>query len=276
MCRCRYPGSNLPLWPQARQDARRELRKFQSGLSSCLPGPERRRFKFTDLPQRRSSPRTWRQQLTRVLDARRTGGSTLPASPAPRRGRRRAERQGCDTTVMDRSLPCPSWRTSRLWNPLRHSLLWWCLDRQRNPTRAPRPQTPPGRRHQDGPDPPAAHLSPPLAPADLRMRRRRAVVPGCPRRPAQRKPLRPDLAPGPHRSDPGERDRHPAGAPPLRPAPCRAAHRPGPPPHPLAPHWPTRTRRRRQESGPPYFRATAGLNGTQLDLNPRPDPVTPL
>ena len=44
----------------------------------------------------------------------------------------------------------------------------------------------------------------------------------CPRRPAQRKPLRPDLAPGPCRSHAGGRDRHPAGAPPLRPAPCRA------------------------------------------------------
>ena len=34
----------------------------------------------------------------------------------------------------------------------------------------------------------------------LRVRCRRAAVPGCPRRPAQRKPLRPDLAPGPRRS----------------------------------------------------------------------------
>ena len=65
--------------------------------------------------------------------------------------------------------------------------------------------------------PPAA-----VAPADLRVRRRWAAVPRCPRRPAQRKPLRPDLAPGPRRSHPGERDRHPAGPPPLRPAPCRA------------------------------------------------------
>ena len=97
-----------------------------------------------------------------------------------------------------------------------------CLDRQRHPTRTPQPQTPPGRRHQDGPDPPAACPPPPLAPAGLRVRRRRAAVPGCPRRPAQRKPLRPDLAPGPRRSHPGGRDRHPAGAPPLRPASCRA------------------------------------------------------
>ena len=83
-------------------------------------------------------------------------------------------------------------------------------------------QTPPGRRYQDGPDPPAACPSPALAPAGLRMRRRRAAVPRCPRRPAQRKPLRPDLAPGPRRNHPGGRDRHPAGAPPLRPSPCRA------------------------------------------------------
>ena len=96
-----------------------------------------------------------------------------------------------------------------------------CLDRQRNPTRAARPQTPPGRRHQDGPDPPAACPPPALAPAGLRVRRRRAAVPGCPWRPGQRKPLWPGLAPGPRRSHPGGRDRRLAGAPPLRPSSCR-------------------------------------------------------
>jgi hypothetical protein len=48
---------------------------------------------------------------------------------------------------------------------------------------------------------------------------------GCPgrsRRPGQRKPLRPDLAPGPRRSHAAGRDRRPAGAPPLRSASCRA------------------------------------------------------
>ena len=150
-----------------------------------------------------------------------------------------------------------------------------------NPTRTAQPQTPPGRRQQDGPDPPAARPPPELAPADLRMRRRRTAVPGRPRRPAQRKPLRPDLVPGPHRSQPRP-GRHPGGTPPPRPAPCRPvavaglrrparrdrcprraqrpcpahhlctlrsrlrpdrqpAHRPGPPPQPLAPRWPTRT-----------------------------------
>ena len=34
-----------------------------------------------------------------------------------------------------------------------------------------------------------------------------------------------------------------------------------------------KNRRRRQESGPSCVRATAGLNGTQLDLKLRPDPV---
>jgi hypothetical protein len=72
------------------------------------------------------------------------------------------------------------------------------------------------------PIPPQLARPPALAPAGFRVRRRRAAVPGCPRRPAQRKPLRPDLAPGPHRSHAGRRDRHPAGPPPLRPAPCRA------------------------------------------------------
>src|SRR6266704_1869683 len=97
-----------------------------------------------------------------------------------------------------------------------------CLDWQRHATRTAQPQTPPGRRHQDGPDPPAACPPPPLAPAGLRVRRRRAAVPGCPWRPAQRKPLRPDLAPGPRRSHAGGRDRRPAGAPPLRSASRRA------------------------------------------------------
>ena len=79
----------------------------------------------------------------------------------------------------------------------------------------------PGRRHQGGPDPPAACPPPDLAPAGLRMRRRWAAVPRYPRRPAQRKPLRPDLAPGPSRSPPRPR-RHLAGTPSLRPSPCRA------------------------------------------------------
>jgi hypothetical protein len=86
----------------------------------------------------------------------------------------------------------------------------------------------PDGRCQDGPDPLAACLPPALAPADLRVRRRWAAVPGCPRRPAQRKPLRPDLAPGPRRSHAGRRNRHPAGTPPLRSAPslttiCRSS-----------------------------------------------------
>jgi hypothetical protein len=49
-----------------------------------------------------------------------------------------------------------------------------------------------------------------------------AAVPGRPPRSAQRKPLRPDLAPGPRRSHAGGRARHPAGAPLLRPSSCRA------------------------------------------------------
>ena len=97
-----------------------------------------------------------------------------------------------------------------------------CLDWQRHAAGTAQPQTPPGRRHQDGPDPSAACPPPALAPAGLRMRRRWAAVPGRPRRPAQRKPLRPDLAPGPRRSHAGGRDRCPAGPPPLRPPPCRA------------------------------------------------------
>ena len=105
-----------------------------------------------------------------------------------------------------------------------------------------------------------------------------AAVPGRPRRPAQRKPLRPDLAPGPQRRGHAGR-RTPAS---LRPASCRAvavaglrcparrsrcprraqracpprrlrplhtrlrpdrqpAHRGSPQPQPLAPRWPTRT-----------------------------------
>jgi hypothetical protein len=158
------------------------------------------------------------------------------------------------------------------------------------------------------PIPPACPPAAP-APACLRMRRRRAAVPGCPRRPAQRKPLRPDLAPGPRRSHAGLRDRRPAGTPPLRPSPCRAvavaglrrparrdrcprraqracpahhlrplharlrpdrqpAHRTSPPLQPVAPRWPTTIPRRRRESRPSCVRATAGLNGTQLDLRP--------
>jgi hypothetical protein len=50
-----------------------------------------------------------------------------------------------------------------------------------------------------------------LAPAELRVHRRWAAGPGCARRPGQRKPLRPDLAPGPRRGHPGP-CRHPAGA----------------------------------------------------------------
>jgi hypothetical protein len=51
-----------------------------------------------------------------------------------------------------------------------------------------------------------------LAPAELRAHRRWAAGLGCARRPGQRKPLRLDLAPGPHRGHPGP-GRHPAGAP---------------------------------------------------------------
>jgi hypothetical protein len=176
------------------------------------------------------------------------------------------------------------------------------------PTGTAQPQTPAGRRHQDGPDPPAACPSPALAPAHFRVRRRCAAVPGRPRRPAQRKPLRPDLAPGPRHGHAGERDRHLAGAPPLRSASCRIvavaglrrparrdrgraghsvrvllttyAHRiPGHdqiasqhieqalrPSHwpPAGPQEPAQSR----ESRPSCVRATAGLNGTQLDLTP--------
>ena len=63
---------------------------------------------------------------------------------------------------------------------------------------------------------------PPLAPAELRVCRRWATVPECPWRSAQRKPLRPDLAPGPGRSHAGGQDRRPAGALSLRSASCRA------------------------------------------------------
>jgi hypothetical protein len=155
---------------------------------------------------------------------------------------------------------------------------------------------------------PAACPSPALAPARFRVRRRWAAVPGCPRRPAQREPLRPDLAPGPRRSHAGGRDRPPAGAPPLRSARYRTVavtglRRParrdrGPLRHSvrvlltiyahgipdcdqiasqhieqaLRPsHWPpagTQNRRRRQESGPSCVRATAGRNGTQLHPKP--------
>ena len=118
------------------------------------------------------------------------------------------------------TLPARGWGQLTLTGSLPRSARAWTGNG--TATRAPRPQTPPGRCHQDGPDPPAACPPPALAPADLRVRRRWAAVPGCPRRPAQRKPLRPDLAPGPCRSHAGGRDRHPAGAPPLRPAPCRA------------------------------------------------------
>ena len=107
-----------------------------------------------------------------------------------------------------------------------------CMDRQRHATGTAQPQTPPGRRHQDGPDPPAACPPPPLAPAGFRVRRRWAAVPGCPRQPTQRKPLRPDLAPGPRRSHPGERDRRPAVRAPMTFAMprCRCGWPPAPRP----------------------------------------------
>ena len=92
------------------------------------------------------------------------------------------------------------------------------LDRQRHRTRAARPQAPPRRRHQDRSHPAAASLPPRLAPAGTRHRARRAAVPRCPRRPAQRKPLRPDLAPGLCRSIHLSPARHPPGTAPLRPA----------------------------------------------------------
>ena len=96
-----------------------------------------------------------------------------------------------------------------------------CLDRQRHATRTAQPQTPPRRRHQDSPDPAAACPSPPASPAGSWVRRRRAAVPGCPRRPAQRKPLRQDLAPGPRRgASPGLLG-YPAPAP-VRPSSCGA------------------------------------------------------
>ena len=143
-----------------------------------------------------------------------------------------------------------------------------------------------------------------LAHPGFRVRRRWAAVPGCPRRPGQRKPLRPDLAPGPHRGHPGP-GRHLAGAPPLRPSPCRAvavaglrrptrrrrgprraqrarparrlcprhtrlrpdrqpAHRRSPQPQPLAPAGPQEPAHT-PESRPSCVRATAGPSGTQLD-----------
>ena len=112
-----------------------------------------------------------------------------------------------------------------------------------------------------------------------------AIAGGRDRRPAGAPPLRPAscravAVAGLRR--PARRDRCPRRAQRacpahhLRPLHTRLrpdrqpAHRAGPPPQPLAPRWPTRTRRGRQESRPSYVRATAGLNGTQLDLTPPP------
>ena len=53
------------------------------------------------------------------------------------------------------------------------------------------------------------------------MHRRWAAVPQRPRRPAQRKHVWPDLAPGPHRSTVSCFARHPVDAPPVRSASCR-------------------------------------------------------
>ncbi len=164
---------------------------------------------------------------------------------------------------------------------------------------------------QDGPGTPAACPPPALAPAGLRVRHGRAAVPGCPRRPAQRKPPRPDLARGPRR-----RPCRKTGQAPSRPAApttfamprCRCGWAPAPrPPRSLpapgtarvscSPSMPTaypaatrspastssklsapaggpplahKNRCGRRESCPSCVRATAGRNGTQLDLKPPP------
>ena len=151
--------------------------------------------------------------------APRAGSVQLPGTHRPRTYAALRPAEAVALRPSSCTLPARGWGQLTLTASLPRSAR---LDWQRNPTRAPRPQTPPGRRHQDSPHPPATRPPPAPAPADLRGRRRRAAVPGRPRRPAQRKPLRPDLAPGPHRHYPQGRDRHPAGTPPLRPSPCRA------------------------------------------------------
>ena len=112
-------------------------------------------------------------------------------------------------------LPASGWGQLTLTAALPRSAR---LDRQRHRTRTSRPKAPPRRRHQNRSHPAAASLPPPLAPAGTRHRARRAAVPRCPRRPAQRKPLRPDLAPGPCRSIHLRPARQPPGTAPLRPA----------------------------------------------------------
>ena len=87
-----------------------------------------------------------------------------------------------------------------------------CPDWQRLPTRTAQPSNTARKApsRQSRPPPQLArllrwHLR------GLRVRRRWAAVPGCPRWPAQWKPLWPGLAPGPRRSHAGRRDRHLAG-----------------------------------------------------------------
>jgi hypothetical protein len=173
------------------------------------------------------------------------------------------------------TLPAHGWDS---W-PSRHPFPGRCVP---GPATAP-PREPRSLKHR----PEGASRTIPIPPASsagtcgLRGRRRWAAVPGCPRRAAQRKPLWPDLAPGPRRGHPGP-GRHLAGAPPLRSSPCRAvavaglrrsarrsrcprraqqacpahhlrpphtrprpdcqpAHRSSPPLQPLVPGWPTKS-----------------------------------
>jgi integrase len=74
-------------------------------------------------------------------------------------------------------IPSRGWGQLTLTGSLPRSARAWTG--QRHATRTAQPQIPPGRRRQDGPDPPSACPPPALALVGFRVRRRWAAVPGA-------------------------------------------------------------------------------------------------
>ena len=95
--------------------------------------------------------------------APRAGSVQLPGTHRPRTYAALRPAEAVALRPSSCTLPARGWGQLTLTASLPRSAR---LDWQRNPTRAPRPQTPPGRRHQDSPHPPATR--PPPAPGTCR------------------------------------------------------------------------------------------------------------